>query len=323
MATAKPTGTTDSASGAGGSHPAFSIRVPASTSNCGAGFDTLGLAFQLYNQVTFRRRDDGQLRYAGEDQRFRERELGMIREVAEAFFARTGLDAFGFSFDIQGDVPLARGLGSSVTVRAGILGGLNVAAGSPLSRNRIVEIVTALEGHPDNAAAAVLGGFCVARSDPETGAFVDAIRFEVPPDLVFAVLSPEIEIETEVSRKALPGELGFPHVVKSLNSLAFLVSVFATGEFEKLRGAVTDFIHQPYRLPHIPGATEALAAGVEAGAYTGWLSGSGSSVLCVAPEAAAEGAAAAMDAAFRRRGIDCRTSLLRADNDGLSVCSKA
>jgi homoserine kinase len=299
--------------------PVFSIRVPASTSNCGPGFDTLGLAFNLYNRVTFQRQPDDAVVYGGNDRRFGERELGMIRQVADAFFSRTGLKPFGFRFNIEGDVPLARGLGSSVTVRAGILGGLNAAAEGPLSKKEIVSIVTELEGHPDNAAAAVLGGFCVARAAPTPRTFVDAIRFPVPEHLVFVVLAPDLEIETEVSRRALPKELPFSEVVNSLNSLAFLVSVFSTGEFEKLRGAVTDFVHQPYRLPNIPGAEAAIAAGIEAGAYTGWLSGSGSSVLCAAHEREAEQVSRAMGSAFEAHGIRFSAHLLRADNDGLTI----
>lgn len=297
----------------------FRVRVPASTSNCGPGFDTLGLAFDLYNEVSVTRNEDGEIRYAGENARFQEREQAMIEEVANHFFVRTGIQPFGFSFDIRGDVPLARGLGSSVTVRAGILGGLNAAAGSPLSKREIVELVAALEGHPDNAVAAVFGGFCVARSDPENGRFVDLVRFVVPPELVFVVLSPDLEIETQSSRKALPDELGFSDVVKSLNSLAFLVSVFATGDYEKLRGAVTDFIHQPYRLPYLPGAEAAIAAGVKAGGYTGWLSGSGSSILCVSPAGAAETVAGAMEAALKKVGLSFHRKLLRCDNEGLRV----
>lgn len=299
--------------------PAFSVRIPASTSNCGPGFDTIGLAFKLYNEVSLCVREDSEIIYGGNDHRFQNRELAMIRQVATAFFTRTSLQPFGFSFDIQGEVPLARGLGSSVTVRAGILGGLNAAAGEILSRKEIVEIVAELEGHPDNAAAAILGGFSVARAAPHTGRFVDAVRFEVRGDVSFVVLSPDLEIETEVSRQSLPKELPFAEVVKSLNSLAYLVSVFATGEYEKLRGAVSDFIHQPYRLPNIPGAEAAITAGIEAGAYTGWLSGSGSSVLCVSHEKEAEAVAEAMGGAFAERGVAFKARLLEADNEGLNV----
>lgn len=301
------------------SFPAFRARVPASTSNCGPGFDTLGLAFDLYNEVTLRRNQEGRMRYAGNHSRFQEREEAMIAEVSRLFFKRTGLEPFGFSFDIRGDVPLARGLGSSVTVRAGIIGALNAASGSPLEKREMVEIVTELEGHPDNAVAAVWGGFCVARSSPATGRFVDAIRFRVSEELRFVVLSPDVEVETRVSRKTLPAQLAFPDVVKSLNSLAFVVSIFATRDYEKLRGAVTDFIHEPYRLSNIPGSSESIAAGVETGAYTGWLSGSGSSILCVCEANDADAVAQAMGKIFHSSGIPFQARTLRCDNEGLTV----
>lgn len=301
------------------SFPVFHARVPASTSNCGPGFDTLGLAFDLYNEVTLRRNDEGRIRYVGSHSRFQEREEAMIAEVARAFFERTGLEPFGFSFDIQGEVPLARGLGSSVTVRAGVIGGLNAACDSPLSKREIVEIVSELEGHPDNAVAAVLGGFCVARTDPSSGRFVDFVRFDIPAELVFVVISPDFEIETQVSRRTLPESLPFAEVVKSLNSLAFLVSVFATGDYSKLRGAVTDFVHQPYRLSQIPGAEAAIAAGVEAGALTGWLSGSGSTILCVGRKEEAENVSRAMAKVFTASDLSFQARLLRCDNEGLQV----
>lgn len=319
MAIALPVAQESSSLGSCPSFPSFRVRVPASTSNCGPGFDTLGVAFDLYNEVIVRRTDRMGACYGGSDLRFQEREQAMVAEVAEAFFSRTEQVPFGFSFDVRGDVPLARGLGSSVTVRAGLLGALNAASGSPLSGHDIVELVADLEGHPDNAVAAVLGGFCVARSDPSTGRFVDAVRFLVGPDLIFVVLSPDLEIETSASRRTLPDSLTFPEVVKSLNSLAFLVSVFATGEYWKLRGAVTDFIHQPYRLKQIPGAEASIRAGVDAGAYTGWLSGSGSSVLCVAGVDESDAVAEAMGGVFSRLTIGFTTRHLRCDNAGLKV----
>lgn len=301
------------------SHATFRVRVPASTSNCGPGFDTLGLAFNLYNEVALRRTEDGKIRCSDAEVRFGRLEEAMTAEVSSAFFARTGLDPFGFSFNIRGDVPVARGLGSSVTMRAGILGGLNAAAGSPLDKREIASIVSDLEGHPDNAVAAVFGGFCVVRSDPATGGFVDLVRFEVPASLAFVVLSPELEIETTSSRQNLPEQIAFPDVIKSLNSLAFIVSVFATGEYEKLRGAVTDFVHQPYRLHRVPGGEAAIKAGVEAGAYTGWLSGSGSSFLCVCEADKAGAVAAAMGSVLGDLKIGFGKNLLRCDNRGLQV----
>lgn len=299
------------------------VRVPGSTSNCGAGFDSLGLALAVHNRVTVTRSaeaNDVAVRPSGAtDAAARE----MVETAAGRFFATAQLTAFGFTFAIAGEVPPARGLGSSVTVLAGVVSGLNVLAGEPLDRSALVALVTALEGHPDNAAAGVLGGFCVARCAAETGVYVDTVRVAVPAEVKFVVVSPSVEVVTKASRGALPAQLRFFDAVKSVNSAVYLTAAFATGDYAKLRGAVSDFFHEPYRLPGIPGARAAIDAGVAAGALTGWLSGSGSSVLavCLAPEAAAVGGA--MQAAFDAVNVPSEVRVLTADNEGLVVESRA
>jgi homoserine kinase len=296
------------------------VRVPASTSNCGSGFDSLGLALRLYNRVTLTPANGGGP--SGErpaDGRAQE----MVEEAVEAFGRATGGAPKPFLYRIDGDVPPARGLGSSVTVLAGVLAGLNAWAGEPLSRHDLVGIVTAMEGHPDNASAGVLGGFCAARCEPGTGRYLDVVRVPVADALVFVVVSPVTEIATKDSRGALPAQLPFFDAVKSVNSAAYLTAAFVAGEYAKLRGAVEDFLHEPYRLPKIPGARAAIEAGTAAGALTGWLSGSGSSVLCVAEQPVAERVAQAMQAAFSAVGVPSQARHLRADNDGLQVTAGA
>ena len=191
--------------------------------------------------------------------------------------------------------------------------------GTPLAARDIIALVTELEGHPDNAAAGVLGGFCVARSDPATGAYVDTVRFEVPPELAFVVVSPRVEILTKESRGALPASLPYFDAVRSINSATYLVAAFAARDYAKLRHAVGDFMHEPYRLPRIAGGRAAIAAGISARAFTGWLSGSGSSVLCVADQADATNVQAAMSAAFSAAGVESEARVLRAENSGLRL----
>lgn len=292
------------------------VRVPGSTSNCGAGFDTLGLALRIHNRVTLTRTDDlVALPVSPADGRAQ----AMVEATAAAFFAAARKTPFGFSYQICGEVPAARGLGSSVTVIGGVLGALNVLSGASFSRHQLVAIATALEGHPDNAAAGILGGFCVARCDATTNAYVDAVRIELPATLVFVAASPEVEMLTKESRGVLPASLPYFDAVKSINSSAYLVAAMISGDYERLRGSVTDFMHEPYRLPKISGGRPAIEAGVAAGSYTGWLSGSGSTVLCVAPQAVADAVAHAMKAAFAAAGLRSTVRVLVADNDGLAV----
>jgi homoserine kinase len=295
------------------------VRVPGSTSNCGAGFDTLGLALGIYNDVTLTRGDWRGSRPATPGDTAG---LDMADEAARLFFVRAGIEEFGFTLGITGAVPMSRGLGSSVTLRAGVVAGLNELAGARLTKDDFCSLVTQLEGHPDNATPAVIGGFCVARSDPHTGELLGVLRKPIGRDLSFVVVSPDQELETKKARGILPKELPYFDAIKSVNSAAYVTAAIVTGEYERLRHAVRDFLHEPYRLPLIPGAKAAIAAGVAAGALTGWLSGSGSSVLCVARPRMAAKVGRAMAAAFTAHKLPATIHLLRADNRGLHVVKR-
>jgi len=292
------------------------VRMPASTSNCGPGFDTLGIAFALYNTVEVERMPDARIVSASGPAC---QALAMVEEAAACFFrtARTG--AIGFRYKFAGDVPPSRGLGSSVTVRAGIVAALNALSGAGLTSFQIAAIVSELEGHPDNATAGVLGGLCVGRSASDDGRLLDVVRFEVPDSLAFVVASPELEVKTNDSRAVLPSRIPFADAVRSVNGASFFVAAFASGDYEKLRNGFDDFLHEPHRLPKIPGAQDALAAGRNAGALGAWLSGSGSSVACLAWRRDAAGVSAAMSASLARSGVAHTMRVLAADNQGIVV----
>ena len=295
------------------------VRVPGSTSNCGAGLDTLGLALTVYNTVTLTRGDWRGAQAATDRDTAG---LNMADEAAQLFFVRTGLEEFGYTLSIAGDVPMSRGLGSSVTLRAGVVAALNELAGARLTKDDLCSLVTQLEGHPDNATPAIIGGFCVARCDPHTGELLGVVRKPIGRDLFFVVVSPDQELETKKARGILPKELPYFDAIKSVNSAAYVVAAILTGEYDRLRDAVCDFLHEPYRLPLIPGAKSAIESGVKAGALTGWLSGSGSSVLCIARPRVAAKVGRAMVAAFAAQKLPATVRLLQADNQGLAVVKR-
>jgi len=297
------------------------IRVPASTSNCGPGFDTLGIALSLYGTLEVTRTIDDQITYFGDTPEFPEEAVTMVQEVAQTFFKQTGTEPTGFGFDIKSEAPIARGLGSSVILRGGFLAGINHLCGSPLSKYEQVELISLIEGHPDNASATILGGFTVARFCPDSNRYLGTQKFDVSEEVAFVVVSPELEIKTDESRGSLPTQIEFSKVVSSLNALAYLVGAFASANYESLKACQVDYIHQPYRLPHIPKSKEAIQSGIDAGAYTGWLSGSGSSVLCVTRKSDSANVLAAMEAEFKQIPIEIRSYVLTADNEGITVIS--
>ena len=272
------------------------VRVPASTSNLGPGFDCLGIALRLYNNVTISRH------------RGRPADT-MVRAAAAAFFDRSKSKPFPFSCAVAGDVPVCRGLGSSVTVRLGVINGLNELAERPLQRQEIFEICSRLESHPDNAAPAAYGGFNVVR-DGQRQAFTVSAR------LHFVLLVPNFEIATEHARRVLPSRVDRLHAVENCRNACAVTAAFASREYEKLRGAFVDRLHQPFRKKLIPFLDKVIDAAESAGALGAFLSGSGSSI-CAITLRSPERISRAMLAAAKSQGA--RIIITSADNRGARI----
>src|SRR5215204_5949191 len=177
-----------------------SVRVPASTSNLGPGYDCLGVALRVYNSVT-----------VACDKAPQSSHSQTVSTVAERFFRQTRRRAFSFSYSIVERIPRGRGLGSSATVRLGILLALNHLSGKPLDQLTVFRLCAEAEGHPDNAAPAIFGGFTVVQNSASvslaqarSAAGPAVQRFDVAPRLYFVLIVPYFEIETARARRILP-----------------------------------------------------------------------------------------------------------------------
>jgi homoserine kinase len=274
------------------------VRVPASTSNLGPGFDCLGVALALHNHVTVSRGGG-------------ERLPAMASAAGNAFFKRSGAGPFSFSCKIGGEIPPSRGLGSSASIRVGVLHGLNELANRPLQRREIFEIAATLEGHPDNAAPACYGGFNVVRG-------LDRQMFTVSAQLHFVLLIPDFEVATSEARRLLPARVDRLHAVENARNACAITAAFAGREYQSLRGAFADHLHQPFRKKLIPFLDDVIAAAESAGALGAFLSGSGSTICAItlrSPEKVGRDMLAAADSP------GSRVVVTAADNRGARILS--
>jgi homoserine kinase len=276
-----------------------SVQIPASTTNLGPGFDCLGIALQLWNRVTIDpARSDGP-------------HPGMVSQAAELFFARINERPFPFGFSIEGEVPQARGLGSSVTVRLGILMALDGITKSGLSKEEICALCAELEGHPDNAAAALFGGFTIVTKSTNR-----VVRFDINPEMKFVLFIPNFEVKTSDARTVVPASFSRQDVVENLGNASLIAAAFASGDYRHLRGAFVDRLHQPFREKLVPFLPTLLRAAAEAGALGGFLSGSGSTVACITLSDGEE-VASALRAAAPEEGAEIL--IVSADNKGAQL----
>ena len=287
------------------------VRVPASTSNLGPGYDCLGVALRLHNSVTVIR---GKVPRSSHPQ--------IVSDAAERFFKLTRRRAFSFSCSIVERVPRCRGLGSSATVRLGILLGLNRLSGEPLDRLALFGLCAESEGHPDNAAPATFGGFTVVQSTGSSSlargkrhASATVQRFKVAPRLYFVVLVPGLQIETARARRILPSKISRVAAVENCANACAVTAAFASRDYEKMRGAFSDNLHQPFRTKLIQFLPRVIAAAERAGALGAFLSGSGSAIAAVTLEAP-EKISVAM---ARAAAVPAHTIITQADNRGAQV----
>jgi homoserine kinase len=285
----------------------IAIKVPASTSNLGSGFDTLGLAVNLYTTVAVERAASPGVQLCSEAVELSE----LLSEAASAFFRSTGVEPFGIKVQLAGNVPIARGLGYSATLRVGILAALNELAEGGLGKEQLLQLASQLEHHPDNASPSIFGGFTVSGL---VNGEIRCLHFPVPESLKLVVLVPNVRISTEQARKLMPASYSKVDAAHGLNRAALITAAFSSGRFEALRGLFDDRIHQPYREPLIPKLGKAITNGEAAGAVGGFLSGSGSAIICLALQTP-EGVGAAM----RRALPDSQILILTADNAGFTL----
>jgi homoserine kinase len=297
----------------------FLVRVPASSANLGPGFDCLGLALDLWNEVEVAVTGDHlELQIEGEGAGILPTSEENAIIVAMRKYARQekiNLPA-GLQLICRNRIPLGSGLGSSAAAAvAGILIASAFSNNSP-ERNNLLGCAASLEGHPDNAAACLCGGLVAVMNDQDR----PLVRCVAVAPLALAIAVPSLDFPTHQARAVLPKTVSFNDAVFNMSHAVMVIEALRSGDLELLGVAMQDHLHQSYRLSFIPGAEQAVLSAFQAGAAAVALSGAGPSLMAVAhqPEDAAA-IASSMVVAFKQAGLSARAFTPHISNQGAEL----
>lgn len=302
------------------------VRVPATSANLGPGFDTFGIACTLYNETTLTlthapgleitARGEGSSHIPADERNIVWKSVQYLLRKANC------TDEFrGAKIHMSNRIPLSRGLGSSATAIVAGLKAANAILNNPFNRHELLRFATDIEGHPDNVAPAIYGGFTV---NTMTDGDVSCFSFLPRMFMRFVVMVPNFYLSTKAARQVLPANIPMKDAVFNIGRAAMMAAALARGVEKFLDHAFEDTLHQNYRAHLIPGMCDVFAAAKQAGAYGAALSGAGPCLIAFVPEhrRCTDDVAAAMREAFRTHDVEARPLFLRLDTKGACVVNE-
>lgn len=292
------------------------IKVPATSANLGSGFDSLGLALSLYNQVWMEEYDGVDIS-SKDDTNIPKGKENLIYWSAEYLYRECGKVLPGLKIIQENNIPMTRGLGSSsACIVAGLLGA-NRFLGNPLSLNELENMAMKIEGHPDNTTPALTGGLVTSAMDCGR---IYSVTVPVASNIRFAVFIPPFELKTEIARGVLPESYSRSDAVFNLSRSALMTAALFSGSLENLRVAVDDRLHQPYRKKFIPGIDDVFRLTYELGSFGTYISGAGPSIISIIDDKSEKTFELHAMNALKEKGIDgWQFKILKTDDDGAKI----
>lgn len=294
------------------------VKVPATSANIGAGFDSLGLALGLYNYVLAEETDKGltiDITDSSSDFLARD-ERNLVYRALKAVYDKAGRRMRGIHLVLENNIMITRGLGSS---SAGIVSGLiagNELCKAGFSVDELLCMAAEIEGHPDNVAPALLGGLTACVSD---GRKIRYVRTDIPEDLRFAAFVPDFFLPTKKSRGILPKNVSMRDAVYNTSRSTLLMASIMTGKYENIRTAVGDKLHQRYRKRFIPHIDDLFSKAYEMGALGVYLSGAGPTVIAIIHSVNTV-FERKLNEFLKQKMNNWHLYMLKADNSGAVVC---
>lgn len=253
------------------------IKVPATSANIGPGFDAIGLAVDLYNYVTFEESDRCEI-YSLDNLDIPTDESNLIYCTVKRLYEICGKRFAGMKIGQVNNIPFARGLGSSSACIIAGLKGANHILGSPLSDDDLIDLAAEMEGHPDNSTPALTGGLVTAVIDSGK---VYYVKQEIKNDLHFVAIIPDFELKTAKARAVLPNQVSRKDAIFNLSRAALMSVSLYSGNYQNIRVAAQDRLHQPYRLGLIKDSEAVMESCYALGAYACFISGAGSTLMAI------------------------------------------
>lgn len=256
------------------------IRVPATTANMGPGFDSIGMALSLYNYLTVSESDkplEIEIMNDVHSKIPRNKENLIYRSMCK-FYDEVGKKIPSIKMVQEDFIPHTRGLGSSAACIVAGLCAANELSSSNLSKDDLAQIAAKIEGHPDNSTPAIMGGLVVGAIEPQTSK-LNYVKLNVPNNLSFAVMIPDFPLATEKARKVLPKQIPLADAVFNSSRSALLIASLVSGNFDNLKIAFDDRLHQPYRKSIIPHMEDIFNKAYENSAKGVFLSGAGPTII--------------------------------------------
>ncbi|HHW57147.1 MAG TPA: homoserine kinase [Clostridia bacterium] len=294
------------------------VRVPASSANLGPGFDCIGVALNLYTEISMGFTKEGLfIEVYGEGASDIEKdENNLVFKAAKKVWEEIGADFKGLKIEIHNGIPLGSGLGSSAAAIVGGMVAANELAGGILSQEEILNLAASMEGHADNVAPALNGGLNITVFDGKT---VYYIKKELEEELKFIAFTPKKILKTEIARKVLPEKIDFKDAVFNTGRSSLLVAALFSDRYDLLKIASQDMLHQKYRSKLIPEMYSCFDKALEAGAYSVFLSGAGPTIMAIASIDNAKKVAKEVATVYERDNIDYKIYELRCENNGAQV----
>ena len=296
------------------------VRVPGTSANCGPGFDCLGVACTIYNELELTLLEEERLdiEITGDGaENIPVDERNIVWRSIQKLLERAGKaqDYKGAIIRMDNGVPLSRGLGSSATAIVGGLKAANECLGNPFTNRDLLQMATEIEGHPDNVAPAIFGGFTISivrNGKPECFSLMP----KLPVKLVVTV--PDFFLPTKAARAVLPAEVPMKDAVFNIGRAAMLTAALCKGNKSFLRSVFDDALHQPYRAKLIPGMYDVFKAARAAGALGASMSGAGPCLIAFTVENA-DAVGMAMRDAFAKNNVKSQYHVFDIDGTGATV----